>query len=167
MTEVVTSARDTDIPVVFTRHLYRAGRTDEGRNLAARTGIDHVGGLLAGSWDASVVNELGWSEADLTIDKVRFDAFLWTSLEPLLTGLGVDHLYVAGVVTNLCVESTIRSAYMRDFRISVIADACAATSARLHEMSIAVLRECDLATIATAVETTSRLRQCNEVFPSI
>jgi len=28
----------------------------------------------------------GWTPADLTVDKVRFDAFLWTSLDPLLHG---------------------------------------------------------------------------------
>ena len=84
----VTQARRAAIPVVFTRHLYRPGRADEGQalkqNSPALAGLD---GLQAGTWDAEVVAELACGPQDLTVDKVRFDAFQWTSLEPLLRGL--------------------------------------------------------------------------------
>ena len=73
------------------------------------------------------------------MDKVRFDAFQWTSLEPLLRGLNINDLVVCGVVTNLCVETTIRSAFMRDFPVTLLADCCAAQTRRLHELSLEVL----------------------------
>ena len=98
----IEQARRAAIPVVFTRHLYRPGRADEGQalkqNSPALAGVD---GLQVGTWDAEVVAELGCGPQDLTVDKVRFDAFQWTSLEPLLRGLGADDLVVCGVVTNL------------------------------------------------------------------
>jgi len=78
---------------------------------------------------------------------VRFDAFQWTSLEPLLRGLGVDDLVVCGVVTNICVETTIRSAFMRDFPVIMLADCCAAQSRRLHDLSVEVLSAYRLATM--------------------
>jgi len=63
--------------------LYRPGRADQGRalkqNSPALAGLD---GLRAGTWDA----EVGCGLADLVVDKVRFDASQWTSLEPLLRG---------------------------------------------------------------------------------
>jgi ureidoacrylate peracid hydrolase len=134
--------------VVFTRHLYRPGRADEGaalkQNSPALAGID---GLEAGTWDAEVVAEVGCGPRDLIVDKVRFDAFQWTSLEPLLRGLGVDELVVCGVVTNICVETTIRSAFMRDFPVILLADCCAAQTRRLHELSVEVLTAYRLATI--------------------
>jgi ureidoacrylate peracid hydrolase len=107
-------------------------------------------GLAAGSWDGDVVDELGWTERDLTVDKVRFDAFLWTSLDPLLQGLGVDHLVVAGVVTNVCVESTVRAAFMRDYRVTLLADCCAASTPRLHDLGIEVMGECGFAEVTTS-----------------
>jgi ureidoacrylate peracid hydrolase len=144
----VEQARRAGIPVVFTRHLYRPGRADEGRalkqNSPALAGVD---GLAAGTWDAEVVAELGCAPSDLVVDKVRFDAFQWTSLEPLLRGLGVDELAVCGVVTNICVETTIRSAFMRDFSVIMLADCCAAQSRRLHELSVEVLSAYRLAQI--------------------
>ena len=145
----VAQARRAGIPVVFTRHLYRPGRPDEGRalkqNSPALAGVD---GLEAGTWDAEVVAELGCGPGDLVVDKVRFDAFQWTSLEPLLRGLGVTELVVCGVVTNLCVETTVRSAFMRDYPVTLLADCCAAKTRRLHELSIEVLTSYELAGIA-------------------
>ncbi len=79
---------------------------------------------------------------------MRFDAFQWTSLEPLLRGLGVRELAVCGVVTNLCVETTVRSAFMRDFPVTLLADCCAAKTRRLHDLSIEVLSSYELAEIA-------------------
>jgi ureidoacrylate peracid hydrolase len=149
----VAQARRAALPVVFTRHLYRPGRADEGRalkqNSPALAGID---GLKAGTWDAGVVDELGCLPEDLTVDKVRFDAFQWTSLEPLLRGLGVDELVVCGVVTNICVETTVRSAFMRDFPVTLLADCCAAATRRLHELSVEVLAAYQLAEIASVTE---------------
>jgi ureidoacrylate peracid hydrolase len=149
--EVVEHARRAGDPVIFTRHVYRPGRADEGRNLSRAAGsLAEVDGLAAGSWDGDVVAELGWTPRDLTVDKVRFDAFLWTSLDPLLRGLGVEHLAVAGVVTNICVESTVRAAFMRDYAVTLLADCCAAATPRLHDLAVEVLGTCGFAEIATA-----------------
>jgi ureidoacrylate peracid hydrolase len=145
----VAQARQAGLPVIFTRHLYRPGRPDEGaalvRNSPALAGVD---GLAAGTWDAEVVDELKCTGSDLIVDKVRFDAFQWTSLEPLLRGLGVTDLVICGVVTNICVETTARSAFMRDYPVTLLADCCAAKTRRLHDISIEVLSAYELAEIA-------------------
>ncbi len=145
----VEAARRAAIPVVFTRHVYRPGRADEGRALIRNSpALAGVNGLAAGFWDADVVDELGCGPEDLVVDKVRFDAFQWTSLKPLLRGLGVTELIVCGVVTNLCVETTVRSAFMRDYPVTLLADCCAAKTRHLHELSIEVLTSYELAEIA-------------------
>jgi ureidoacrylate peracid hydrolase len=54
---------------------------------------------------------------------------------------------ICGVVTNLCVETTVRSAFMRDIPVTLIEDACAAKTRRLHELSIEVLTSYELAEI--------------------
>jgi nicotinamidase-related amidase len=144
----VKQARAAGVPVIFTRHLYRLGRADEGPALIRDSpALALVNGLAAGSWDADVINELDCEPDDLKLDKTRFDAFQWTSLEPLLRGLSVSRLAICGVVTNLCVETTVRSAFMRDFPVTLIEDACAAKTQRLHDLSIEVLRSYELAQI--------------------
>jgi nicotinamidase-related amidase len=145
----VQQARRAGLPVIFTRHQYRPGRADEGQRLSEQSGdLATVNGLAAGSWDADVVDELGFGPDDLVIDKVRFDAFLWTSLDPLLRGLGAEHLLVCGVVTNICVESTVRAAFMRDYPVTLLADCCAAQTERLHDLGVEVMGSCGFASIA-------------------
>lgn len=146
----VEQARGAGIPVIFTRHLYRLGRADKGPALIRNCPvIARQNGLAAGSWDAEIVDDLRCRADDLKVDKVRHDAFQWTSLEPLLRGLGVRGLMICGVVTNLCVESTVRSAFMRDFPVTLIEDCCAAKTRRLHELSVEVLSSYEIAEIAS------------------
>ena len=59
----------------------------------------------------------------------------------------MDELAVCGVVTNICVETTIRLAFMRDFSVIILADCCAAATRRLHELSVEVLSAYRLAQI--------------------
>jgi nicotinamidase-related amidase len=149
----VGQARAAGIPVVFTRHRYRPGRPDEGAALIRNSPeLAGVSGLAAGTWDAGVCAELGCGPDDLVVDKVRFDAFQWTSLEPLLRGLDVTALMICGVVTNICVETTARSAFMRDFPVTLLADCCAAKTRRLHELSVEVLSSYELAEIASVAD---------------
>jgi ureidoacrylate peracid hydrolase len=147
--QAVADARAAGVPVIFTRHVYRPGRADEGQRLsAAAVELASVNGLAAGSWDGAIVDELGCTDADLVVDKVRFDAFQWTSLDPLVQGLGVTELVICGVVTNICVESTVRSAFMRDHPVTLLADCCAARTTRLHDIGVEVMGECGFATIS-------------------
>jgi nicotinamidase-related amidase len=146
----VRQARRAGVPVVFTRHVYRPGRPDEGVALIGNSPeLAGVDGLAAGTWDAAVCDELECGPDDLVVDKVRFDAFQWTSLEPLLRGLGATSLMICGVVTNICVETTARSAFMRDFPVTLLEDCCAAKTRRLHELSVEVLSSYELAEIAS------------------
>lgn len=145
----VADARAAGVPIVFTRHVYRPGRADEGQRLrSAHTALASVNGLAAGTWDGAVVDELGQTDTDLVVDKVRFDPFLWTSLDPLLHGLGATELVVCGVVTNICVESTVRAGFMRDYPITLLADCCAARTRRLHEIGVEVMSDCGFASVA-------------------
>jgi ureidoacrylate peracid hydrolase len=124
--DVVERTRQAGDPVIFTRHVYRPGRADEGANLSQLgTGLAEIDGLAAGSWDGAVVDD------------------------PLLRGLGVEHLVVAGVVTNICVESTVRAAFMRDYRVTLLADCCAAQTPRLHDLGVEIMGTCGFAEIAT------------------
>jgi ureidoacrylate peracid hydrolase len=115
---------------------------------ATAQAVADASSTAAGSWDGAIVDELGCTDADLVVDKVRFDAFQWTSLDPLVQGLGVTELVICGVVTNICVESTVRSAFMRDHPVTLLADCCAARTTRLHDIGVEVMGECGFATIS-------------------
>src|SRR5438309_1911423 len=61
----------------------------------------------------------------MVIDKTRFSAFYRTDLDELLRGYGAKHLIITGCSTSICVESTIRDAFFRDYHCVLLQD-CAA-----------------------------------------
>jgi len=71
-------------------------------------------------------------------------------LEERLVEMGVEEVIVAGVMTNLCCETTAREAFVRGFRVFFSADATATSSVDLHDATLnnlaygfAYLLDCD------------------------
>lgn len=54
------------------------------------------------------------------------NAFVGTDLEGQLRNAGIDQLVVAGMMTSMCVDATVRAAVDLGFAVTVVGDACAA-----------------------------------------
>ena len=63
-------------------------------------------------------------------------AFASTSIDSLLRSLNVDQIYMAGVSTNMCVESTAREAADRGYQVTLVEDACGTTFEELHQVTL-------------------------------
>lgn len=133
------AARTADIPVIFTRYVYHRGHLDGGVLLDKYPEMRQTGSLAAGSWDAEIVSDLTPGPDDIVIDKSRYSAFYGTRLEPVLNGLRISSLIVCGVTTNICVESTVRDAGQRDYRVFVVADATGELTRQRHENALAII----------------------------
>lgn len=73
------------------------------------------------------------------IDKDTYDAFQGTKLERILREAGCRQVLVVGVLTHLCVETTVRAAFVRGFEPFVAMDACASNLERLHEDALVAM----------------------------
>lgn len=126
---LLASARASGLPVIYTRHVISEGGPEMSprwRAAAAPAFAVEPRMLSHGSWDARILDRLAPAEGEVVVDKDRYDAFLYTDLEDTVRGLGVERLLVAGVLTNVCVESTVRSGLERRFDVAVASDATAA-----------------------------------------
>ena len=126
--ELVLHWRAARLPVLWTvqeHYPNDAGRL--GKKLPSHTTKRKRLASVVNTWDAAIVEEL----ADLTdnpsflIRKHRFSAFHQTRLESLLGVLGVEALFVVGLTTNACVETTIREAYLYDYDVIAVSDCIA------------------------------------------
>jgi nicotinamidase-related amidase len=106
------------------------------------------GDFAPGSWGNATVDAL--QPVDVAVEKIAYSAFYMTRLEWVLRKLGVTELFVAGIVTNGGVASTVRDAHVRDIHCTVLEDGCAAFSPEVHAAAIAALRP--VARIATVAE---------------
>ena len=90
--------------------------------------------MTEGSNGHAFWHELNRHDDDLVVDKDRFSAFIHGAsiLEETLLAKGIDTLVVAGTLTNICCESTVRDAMMRDFKCFMVEDANAAQTDEEH-----------------------------------
>lgn len=85
---------------------------------------------LAGTWGAGVVDALHREERDHELPKRRYSAFFMTDLDLWLRERNVRTVITCGVVTNICVRSTVHDAFFRGYEVVVATDCCAATGER-------------------------------------
>lgn len=133
---LLAAARNAHLPIYFTRYSLNADYSDAGLLLEVWPGIEGTGGMVRGTWDADIVDELAPREGETVIDKTRYSAFYDTDLLERLRADGVGTLIVCGVTTNICVESTVRDAFFRDIRVVVPSDGTAAVTPELHEAAL-------------------------------
>lgn len=91
---------------------------------------------LAGSWGAEVVDELPIEESDIVIPKRRYSGFFQTTLDLTLRERGIDTVIVTGVVTNICVRSTVHDAFFLRYKVLVPEDLVMATSPQAQEVTL-------------------------------
>ena len=67
--------------------------------------------------------ELAQFSTDTFINKTANDSFYETNLEEILAENNITNLVITGCATDFCVDSTIKSALTKDYKVTVIADA--------------------------------------------
>ena len=73
---------------------------------------------------------------DVVVDKYNWGAFHGTNLDTHLRRRGIDTLLMAGLVTNIGVETTMREAYARGYAQVLITDAVAAMTETEHDYTL-------------------------------
>ena len=79
--------------------------------------------IIEGTWGWEIIDELKPEPGDLVVKKARYSGFAGTTLGNQLNGLDIRHILFTGVATNVCVESTAREAFFREFWPILIDDA--------------------------------------------
>ena len=100
---LVEKARRDQVPIVWVQH------SDEQ--------------LVRGSDAWRIVPELTPGDAEPLVEKQYGDAFEDTTLETVLSGLGVGRLVIAGAQTDECIRSTLHGAFVRGYDATLVSDA--------------------------------------------
>ena len=140
---LIEGAREAAVPVIHIRLARKA--LDEwpamDRLFRNRFGEDYIRLVEEGTWGAEYYDERITPRAgEVVITKPRYGAFAETELDAVLKKLGVERLILTGVATNVCVESTAREGFMRDYDIVVVSDCCAGASRARHDATLENIR---------------------------
>jgi len=124
--------RTEKLPLIFTRHGNKRGQP---------------AGLMDSWWKGRLLYETD-DDAELVVNpannetvlrKEYYDAFRNTELDDILKKEGADTLVICGVMTDLCVETTARQAFMNGYQPVVALDGTATKNEELHLSSLRTL----------------------------
>src|SRR5690606_34693103 len=138
--ELLKAARSAGVTVVHVRNAYN---TPDGRYLSdsfldvatrrlkGRALID-IPMCEPGKWGADHPEGYGPRDGEPVVTKHRYSGFHQTDLELVLRTRGIRTVVTSGVATNVCVETTARDAFMRDFYVVFPSDASATSYEAAH-----------------------------------
>jgi nicotinamidase-related amidase len=95
-----------------------------------------------GSPEHALIEEFQPMPNELVLDRPTYNPFNSSALEQALRNMGVQNLVVAGLLTEVAVETTARSAGERGFWVILAEDACATLSAEEHAAAMSGLAWC-------------------------
>lgn len=127
---LIAAARAAGMPVIYVIDSHRRGMRQD-REFLKRTPHGEEN-----TWATQVVDEIAPLETDPVVIKHRYSSFYQTDFDLLLRDMAIDQIIVCGVVTNICVRSTVHDAFFHGYDVIVPHDACAATSAREQASSL-------------------------------
>ncbi len=144
---LITAARQAGVLVIFARCVY----TSEGNRYLSDVWLEQAarerrGGYTSipvcadGSWEGDWYEDIRPAPGDIVVSKHRYDAFQGTDLDLILRNHGIRTLVLTGVVTNVCVETTARAGFVRDYYIAVVEDGTAAYIPEDHEQTLRNIR---------------------------
>ncbi|GFR48526.1 hypothetical protein Agub_g10421 [Astrephomene gubernaculifera] len=95
------------------------------------------GAFKASEWGGAICEAMTPQPGDVVVQGKRgLCGFASTNLDFILRQRGIRTLALSGFLTNCCVESTMRSAYERGYRVITLTDCCAATSQEQHDAAV-------------------------------
>ena len=94
---------------------------------------------LDGSWGWEVIDEIAPRPEDLCIKKYRSSAFVNTTTDLLLKNGGIKSLVTMGVVTQGCVESTVRDALYHDYYVIMVTNGVGTPDPQSQKDSLAFM----------------------------
>ena len=127
---VIDAARKAGAPVIWVHDSHR-------RNMRRdREWVKRTPHGIEGTWATEIIADLGAREDEIHVIKHRYSSFFQTDLDLVLKDMLIDQLVVFGVVTNICVRSTVHDAFFNGYEVVVPRDCCAATGPREQESTL-------------------------------
>ena len=132
---LIDFAHEHEMPVVWTRSNHEAP----------------YGGVLLKKCPAVREDHVCWPEhesfeyyprmrqpanGDYQVVKHKYDAFFETDLDAILRNRRVETVIITGTATNICCDTTARSAFSRDYQVAFLSDATASFDDDMHEATL-------------------------------
>jgi biuret amidohydrolase len=136
--KLIEDARQRGVEVIFARI---ACLKEDGRDRSLsqkKPGFNYLLMPMT-SAESQIVPELQPQGDEIVVTKTTDSALTGTNLRLILSNMGIQHVVVAGIFTDQCVSSTVRSLADESFNVIVVEDCCAAATDELHRHELEII----------------------------
>lgn len=135
---MIAECRRRGVEVIFARI---ACHKDDGRDRSLsqkKPGFNYLL-LPKNRADSQIVPELAPQGDEIVVTKTTDSVLTGTNLRLLLRNMGIKDVVVAGIFTDQCVSSSVRSLVDESFGGVVVEDCCAAATMELHRHELEII----------------------------
>jgi ureidoacrylate peracid hydrolase len=143
LANLVEQARSAKVPIIFVKSSYNTSPNwflsevwfeHKSRKQAGVYTKEEA--LKPGTWGWDLVEDLKILPEDAVVYKHRYNAFHGTDLDLILRSRKIKSIIFTGMTTNVCVESTARDAFFRDYYVVFTSDCTATWETHLHQPTL-------------------------------
>jgi nicotinamidase-related amidase len=118
---LLATARDTGIRVIHVKHV-----------MASDAAPFFHPGTIGGELHDSVAPNAG----ETIVEKAKPNSFAGTNLEGQLREAQIEHLFICGAMSQMCIDATVRAGVDLGYKVTVAHDACAAANVVHNDVSV-------------------------------
>ncbi len=160
---LIAAAREVNLPIIFIQTIHEDATDSEAWvTRGNKRNVEHNHVCRKNTW-GSDFHEVKPLEHETIVIKHRYSAFYNTRLDSVLRTFEINNLLITGVATNVCVDSTARDGFMRDYHITMLSDCCATYSEQAHLATLQNI-EAHFGRVATSSEIIEEIKSNKTSF---
>jgi nicotinamidase-related amidase len=136
ITRLLTAFRGAGLEVIYT---VIENLTEDGRDRSLDYKLSNMS-VAKGSWGAQVIAEIAPQRDEIVLPKTSSSVFNSTILDYLLRNMGIEDVFVAGFLTDQCIDHTVKDGADLGYYMNCVHDACAAETEARHEAALSCFK---------------------------
>ena len=149
---LIETCRSKDVEIIFARI---ACLKEDGRDRSLSQKKPGWNYLLMpkNTEESQFVPQIVPKNDEIVFTKTTDSALTGTNMRLVLSNMGIKNVIVAGIFTDQCISSTVRSLADESFNVITVEDCCAAGSHELHEKELEIINMiyCHVASLAETI----------------
>jgi nicotinamidase-related amidase len=132
----IAAAREAGVAVIYVRLAFRPGHPEVSVRNRVFADVRNAESFVDGTTVTEIDSRVAPTADEPVVVKKRVSAFAGSDLEIVLRSRAISQIACCGVATSGVVLSTVCAAADRDYRITVLSDACGDRDPEVHRFLI-------------------------------
>ena len=133
---LLTAFRGARLEVIYT---VIENLTEDGRDRSLDYKLSNMS-VTKGSREAQVIAEIAPESDEIVLPKTSSSVFNSTILDYLLRNMGIEDVFVAGFLTDQCIDHAVKDGADLGYYMTCVHDACAAETKARHEAALSCFK---------------------------